>query len=1494
MAAQSAGGPKAAAAAATIAASEETASARNPAHTQLPAPPSTAATAAAAADRIADSSLGGNRDPTQADDPVLQAHPATLYAPFHAYSLQQAIADGFVLNVLQRFVAVTPRIQILGLQLAREQRELLLKLDRANQAAGQPPADSKRIKSMKQELFSTRGLTWCSGATTGTAGASSSNSTSIGSVGNAAGQDDAAASLAEDLLMQAASNSRQLVAVKAEAIVQRFMSAWAEAAAAGFTAFRAMVVVRSRQHVVWYCQELRKLLQKQQYQQQLQGLLNQAGTLVDTTVAAAAAAGNAAPLCYGAFSGSVEMPAQEARTLHKKSQPLNTLQVCYNSNTAVCQSAKDAHTTAANGSGVIQGGRTLAGGTDGSTAGKKRRRNHSMSSGWDVALAGFDRNHPGKQSAEDQAAANQLQQQLGQQQVTQQAQQQQQQRSDTSSSGTTDSGSNDNHSNSSCSLHSNSDKGMGGNSASDSLSERAADADPSVDSTSGDNTSDAGQYNAPNRGRKDAVTPRHKQPKRSVTFSSNSFSQIIPADPASLSANAVAQSPSALPPNYQTCGSLHKVCSCPAVMSGSGVQAAASMAVAAVAAAAAGSTLDAIGDASNLGSLKGQNTTHLQALANHLETNSAGQQADQETVADASRLQITERDLNPTGFQPGDARILVACSKFETGYDDPRLGALFIDRSLSGPRAVQVLGRINRPAPGKGLPLTTATAHSTPSAAANSSACSSDRSVGNGRMKPEFNVLVVDFVNSVGAIREAFSEFYDVTTFCTGNSAKRARQHRMLDGALSCVLEILQPAAARAAAMGSLQQRLAQHQQQNQPGTSTNTQAQQQPQPSANLAELDVKQAVKLVFQLPPDTQTAVEDGLQNYCSMCNKLRVEKLEFPYVFAAALLAEIVAKRQRRGRAVMEGRFGWLEKLIATGLAPASQPAAATAAATAEAQRHAARQDDGAHSVAASGTAQVSSKADTTAVGQNAQLQKQQSQQVPTDTSKLEQSSNSMSSLRRQLQVAVNVCQLEETFAGSVMLQPSDRPLGSVRLASHISAVAAGAAVCKHKSSMEGLCTSPEADVKAGRSLGEVIAAANARLSGKFKRQVTAGLQELCRRLDNVRGTASNASPLGRQTPYESSRLRADTVAAVAGQQQQSQDTRQTGEALGEQQQQQHGTEVDNLDVYTVLSLLRRLQLWPITAQLLRATGAGKQVSALQNHPHPLVHNLAAEVVRHWKATVSQQTAAAAANKSSRKNAQQGQQHGKTGAAVAGQAADAIEQGLRGKIRKLFRDALLERQRRVLQWQQQQPPLSLELSALDEQQSLQQLAESLELELHKFVIQPLNSSSNGSSSTASRSESPAAAATAGVGPNGWLAAGSRSTADAALQEYKRRARMLVTGLKYPDGIAGSLIAKEKSAAQVVGLDALSLAPAAVQKEVKQRREAQKKSEQVWEALAEQSVGGGGTFVTTEVTCPQCGEKRAQVHNIMSGGTYAQERVPIQKYVCQGCMYAWRNDG
>lgn len=50
-------------------------------------------------------------------------------------------------------------------------------------------------------------------------------------------------------------------------------------------------------------------------------------------------------------------------------------------------------------------------------------------------------------------------------------------------------------------------------------------------------------------------------------------------------------------------------------------------------------------------------------------------------------------------------RILIAVDKFQTGFDEPKLLAMYVDKSLRGINAVQTLSRLNRPFPGKGRRL---------------------------------------------------------------------------------------------------------------------------------------------------------------------------------------------------------------------------------------------------------------------------------------------------------------------------------------------------------------------------------------------------------------------------------------------------------------------------------------------------------------------------------------------------------------------------------------------------------------------------------------------------------------------------------------------------------------------------------------------------------------------------------------------------------------------
>ena len=75
-----------------------------------------------------------------------------------------------------------------------------------------------------------------------------------------------------------------------------------------------------------------------------------------------------------------------------------------------------------------------------------------------------------------------------------------------------------------------------------------------------------------------------------------------------------------------------------------------------------------------------------------------------------------------------DARIFVVCNKLETGFDDPQLACMYVDRVLRGAHCVQVMSRLNRVAPQK------------------------------------LYVSVVDFVNPPTAVHTAFSQFWDGTS----------------------------------------------------------------------------------------------------------------------------------------------------------------------------------------------------------------------------------------------------------------------------------------------------------------------------------------------------------------------------------------------------------------------------------------------------------------------------------------------------------------------------------------------------------------------------------------------------------------------------------------------------------------------------------------------------------------------------------------------------------
>ena len=63
--------------------------------------------------------------------------------------------------------------------------------------------------------------------------------------------------------------------------------------------------------------------------------------------------------------------------------------------------------------------------------------------------------------------------------------------------------------------------------------------------------------------------------------------------------------------------------------------------------------------------------------------------------------QTAKRFKGESPFSPGDYQVLIVAEKFQTGFDEPYLHTMFVDKKLIGLNAVQTLSRLNRIAPGK-------------------------------------------------------------------------------------------------------------------------------------------------------------------------------------------------------------------------------------------------------------------------------------------------------------------------------------------------------------------------------------------------------------------------------------------------------------------------------------------------------------------------------------------------------------------------------------------------------------------------------------------------------------------------------------------------------------------------------------------------------------------------------------------------------------------------
>ena len=106
------------------------------------------------------------------------------------------------------------------------------------------------------------------------------------------------------------------------------------------------------------------------------------------------------------------------------------------------------------------------------------------------------------------------------------------------------------------------------------------------------------------------------------------------------------------------------------------------------------------------------------------------------TDNDAPSVTYTEVGMNggikegelPEKFASDAYQVLLVANKYQTGFDQPLLCVMYVDKRLSGIQAVQTLSRLNRMAPGKEA------------------------------------TFVLDFVNERDAILESFQDYYETTT----------------------------------------------------------------------------------------------------------------------------------------------------------------------------------------------------------------------------------------------------------------------------------------------------------------------------------------------------------------------------------------------------------------------------------------------------------------------------------------------------------------------------------------------------------------------------------------------------------------------------------------------------------------------------------------------------------------------------------------------------------
>lgn len=96
-------------------------------------------------------------------------------------------------------------------------------------------------------------------------------------------------------------------------------------------------------------------------------------------------------------------------------------------------------------------------------------------------------------------------------------------------------------------------------------------------------------------------------------------------------------------------------------------------------------------------------------------------------VSESELTGYSEKEL-PSIFEKDEYKILIVADKYQTGFDQPMLHTMYVDKKLSGVKAVQTLSRLNRTCPGKE------------------------------------DTFVLDFANDRQSILDSFQPYYEITS----------------------------------------------------------------------------------------------------------------------------------------------------------------------------------------------------------------------------------------------------------------------------------------------------------------------------------------------------------------------------------------------------------------------------------------------------------------------------------------------------------------------------------------------------------------------------------------------------------------------------------------------------------------------------------------------------------------------------------------------------------